>query len=116
MDFSVFSSTDWRILHFLSHHLFSNTYNDFETQSFFPLLNWNSEEKKHFVHKYLGQVYYQVLQRKKFWRRNKKIVSLQLIFVVAAPLSYVNKVTCDAHLDLLFSFYNFTIFHDYSFD
>ena len=72
MDFSVFSSTDWRILHFLSHHLFSNTYNDFETQSFFPLLNWNSEEEKHFVHKYLGQVYYQVLQRKKFLRRNKK--------------------------------------------
>ncbi len=114
----MFSSTDWRILHFLSHHLFSNTYNDFETQSFFPLLNWNSEEEKHFVHKYLGQVYYQVMQRKKVFCGyiKKFIVSLQLIFVVAAPLSYVNKVTCDAYLDLLFSFYIFIIFRDYSFD
>lgn len=60
LDFSVFSSTDWRILHFLSHHLFSCTYNDFEVQSCYPILDWNSGEGKHFVHVHFSHIYSQV--------------------------------------------------------
>ncbi len=70
----MFNSTDWRILHFLSHHLFPNTFNDFEAQSFYPLMDWNSDEDKAFLHKYFSPFYY------------------QLLFLSAAPLSYLNKV------------------------
>ena len=56
----MFSSTDWRILHFLSHHLFSCTYNDFEVQSFYPLMDWNSGNEKGFVHAKLSPIYSQV--------------------------------------------------------
>jgi len=55
-----FSSREWRVMHFLSHHLHTNTHNDFECQTFFPWLDWNPREEKIFIHKYLAPVYYHI--------------------------------------------------------
>jgi len=60
LDVAAFSSTDWRLLHFLSHHLHTNTLNDFENLSVYPIVDWNVTENKNFIHKYLALAYYQV--------------------------------------------------------
>ncbi len=54
LDLAAFNSTDWRLLHFLSHHLFTNTYNDFEVQSLYPLLDFNANKEKGFLHRHLS--------------------------------------------------------------
>ncbi len=49
-DLSFFNSSDWQITHAMSHHLYTNTFNDFETTNFYPFINFYSMDKN-FVHR-----------------------------------------------------------------
>ncbi len=46
MELATFGTSDWRLLHVLSHHMFTNTYNDYETQGVFPMVDFNVHSHK----------------------------------------------------------------------
>ena len=73
-DLGLFTSTDWRITHALSHHFHTNMYTDFEIWSFDPHVQWLPLKEKSFYHTYLSP-----------------IISLILFFVVSI-ISILKKV------------------------
>lgn len=50
------SYRDWRITHVLSHHLFPNSYLDFETMIIEPILVW-VPSSKNWIQRYLSWIY-----------------------------------------------------------
>ncbi|KAA0195901.1 hypothetical protein HAZT_HAZT010026 [Hyalella azteca] len=55
-DLSPLSSSDWRITHGLSHHLYPNTLYDFEISVLEPFIHFLPEPHKHFLHRYVTPV------------------------------------------------------------
>ena len=55
-DLGMFSSTDWRITHALSHHLHTNMYTDIEIWTFDPFIEWLPLKDKSVYHKYLAPI------------------------------------------------------------
>ncbi|KAF2360549.1 Fatty acid desaturase domain [Trinorchestia longiramus] len=51
-DLSPLSSSEWRITHALSHHLYTNTVYDFEISVLEPFIHFLPEPHKHVIHKY----------------------------------------------------------------
>lgn len=67
----------WRVTHILSHHLYTNTLQDYEISTFEPIFMWMPNKTKTFINKYVAQAYaiiiyifvsdFQILTRWVFW-------------------------------------------------
>ncbi len=55
MELATFPTTDWRLIHILSHHMFTNTYNDSETQGVYPMVDFNAHRDKGVCYRRLSQ-------------------------------------------------------------
>jgi fatty acid desaturase len=56
-DLSVLGSTTWRVTHALSHHLFVNTYQDFEVSILLPVIEFLPVPDKSFLHKRIAPIF-----------------------------------------------------------
>ncbi len=59
-DLSLLSSRDWRITHGISHHLFANTFNDFEISALEPFLFFLPNPDKTWLVRFGTQIIAQV--------------------------------------------------------
>ena len=57
----------------LSHHLHTNTYCDIETTAMFPFLDWWPKSDKHWIHRFVSPLYY------------------NLIFMIVAPVEFIKR-------------------------
>lgn len=55
-DLSPLSSSEWRISHGLSHHLYTNTLYDFEISILEPFMHFLPEPKKKFLPKFVAPI------------------------------------------------------------
>lgn len=57
----MLSSHDWRITHAISHHLFTNTFHDYEAAALFPYLDIYPNPNKNWFHRIFGPIYYHLV-------------------------------------------------------
>lgn len=60
-DLSCFSSCDWRITHAVSHHLYTNTFYDWEISALEPFAYFLPDPKKHWIARYLSPVSFHIM-------------------------------------------------------
>ncbi|XP_077295248.1 cytochrome b5-related protein-like [Arctopsyche grandis] len=56
-NFNFVPSRVWRVTHVLSHHLYTNTLQDYEISTFEPIFIWMPNKTKNFINKYVAQAY-----------------------------------------------------------